>query len=76
MKVKSVEVIVGKNGPDLVILDLDAPTPYPNMGHPASAEIRVANGYGVEWAKQVFPEYSIQVTDYKTGNINFFKDKK
>lgn len=41
------------NGTDKICLTLNTPTPFPEMGYPATATIDTRCGYGEEWCKTV-----------------------
>ena len=51
-EVKKAEVIVS-HGTDLICLNIDAPTPYPEMKYPATIHINARHGYGETWCKEV-----------------------
>lgn len=46
-------VVLTRRGTDLVHFDLDAPTPFPELGHDACARVETQKGHGVEWASAV-----------------------
>ena len=67
MKVKSIDILTGVSGTDKVGLNLEAESPFPKMGYPASATVEAENGYGLAWAEKHFPGVHIEVMDVKTG---------
>lgn len=67
MKVKSIDILTGLTGTDKVGLNLDADSPFPEMGYPASANVECRHGFGLEWAERNFPGVHIEVMDAKTG---------
>jgi hypothetical protein len=67
MKVKSIDILTGVTGTDKVGLNLDAESPFPEMGYPACATVECRHGYGLAWAEKHFPGVHIEVLDAKTG---------
>ncbi len=53
LNVKNVSCLIHTRGADTIILLLEGPTPYPEMGYDGTAKIEVAPGYGVEWCQKV-----------------------
>lgn len=60
MKIQMIKVLTGR-GEDKIVLYLDLPTPYPNMGYVCSATVGAQSEYGEEWAKVNFPGIPIEV---------------
>lgn len=52
------EVVVDK-----VALELDTPTPFPNLQYEAWATVEVQKGYGEEWVRRTFPNVPYEVID-------------
>ncbi len=44
--------VVVSDAEDQVFLNLVAPTPYPALNYPASATVKTAHGYGVQWVRE------------------------
>jgi hypothetical protein len=51
LKYKRVSVLIGTPGTDRVMITLEGPTPFPEMGYDGGANIEVRKGYGVEWCR-------------------------
>lgn len=73
LKVISIHVILKKVGMDDVCLTLDAPDT--SKGDKATAVVHVSRGKGLEWAKNAFPGFDIEVTDMIAGACKTFKFK-
>ena len=52
LDIKRVTVLITNSGPDKIGLELNAPTPFPEMNYGASADIHARHGYGVEWCRK------------------------
>jgi hypothetical protein len=52
LKVKRAVVVVNI-GVDRISLELDLPTPFPEMKYEASALIEARHGYGEQWCREV-----------------------
>jgi len=76
MKIENIQVLTKLHGVDKVILQLDATTPFPEMNYEASANVEVAAGYGFEWARNNFPDATIETTDCETGIIKTVPKKE
>lgn len=50
--VKRITVIQGR-GPDIIDIELDLASPFPQMQYPATAKFECAAGYGVAWCREV-----------------------
>jgi len=67
VKIKSIEILTNLTGPDQVCLQLDAKSPFPEMGYPPQAKVEARKGYGLAWAEEHFPGLEITVLDIKAG---------
>jgi hypothetical protein len=64
LKVKKITILLHE-GTDRISLELDAPSPFPEMKYKASAVIEARHGYGVEWCRTVLgrePDEIIEVS--------------
>lgn len=62
---KKVVVLVGRPGTDEIIIDLDLPSPFPEMNYQGHATIQVRKGYGVQWCKEVLGVPDPEVIDFR-----------
>lgn len=53
LNVKRVVVIMS-NGTDKIMMEVDAPTAFPEMRYEPCAEFEARHGYGAQWVRQVF----------------------
>jgi hypothetical protein len=67
VKVKSIDILTGVTGTDKVGLNLEAASPFPEMGYPACATVECRHGFGLAWAEAHFPGVHIEMLDAKTG---------
>lgn len=52
--VTKAQVVINNHGTDLICLQVDAPTTYPEMKYPTTLTINARHGYGEQWCKEVF----------------------
>jgi hypothetical protein len=73
LDVKEVKVLL-TNGTDRICLELNAPTPYPEMKYEATACIEARYGYGETWCKEVLG-ITPKVINARTLNPEKFNKK-
>jgi hypothetical protein len=56
LRVKKATVLLRHGHPDVISLDLEAPSAFPAMGYVACARIEAGAGNGISWLRTNLPE--------------------
>jgi hypothetical protein len=52
LKARKVVLVVSKDGTDRLNIQLDMPTPFPEMKYPGTFTLEVRKGYGTQWCRE------------------------